>query len=344
MVIHREVGDLRGELSVLNNLGHLFQTIGDLKKSGNYFKQGLEICNKIGDRLAKGVLLANLGNMTAELGNYLQAQIWLEQACSIREEIQNEEGVGMLLPTLGDTLRRQGKYSQAKTHLERALEINTRIQHSPQQCLSLDALSQFYRELGDYSSAFDYFERALDILEDEQSPERVRALANGCLLLHLQGTHAAALEIGEQALTLSAELPQMRATALTNLGHALAGLQDFGAAAEKYQQALDLRAELLQPHLGIEPLAGLAQLALARGADQQALAYVEKIFSQLEVGPLIGPDQPMVVYLTSYRVLLAQQDVRAGAVLKTAFAWLQDCATSIEDAALQEVLFGECES
>ena len=335
LVIHREVGDLRGELSVLNNLGLLFQTIGDLKKSGNYFEQGLEICNKIGDRLAQGVLLANLGNMTAEAGNYLQAQIWLEQACSIREEIQNEEGVGMLLPTLGDILRKQGKYSQAKTQLERALEINVRIEHTPQQCLSLDALSQFYRELGDYAAAYAYFRRALEVLADEQSPNRVRALAHGCLLLLLQGDHAAALEIGEQALTLSAELPQIHATALTNLGHTLAGLQDFEAAAEKYQQALDLRAELLQPFLGIEPLAGLAQLALNMGSEDQALLYIEKILPLLETSPLEGPDQPGQIYLICYQVLQAHQDPKADEILKSAYKLLQKRASAMDNDLLR---------
>ena len=222
---------------------------------------------------------------------------------------------------------------KAGKQLARALEINVRIQHPLQQCLSLDALSQLYCSLGEYCAAFDYFRRALAVYDDERAPHRVRALANGCLLYHLMDDNLSALEIGEKALALSQTLPQIKATALTNLGHTLAGLRDFDTAAEKYHQALDLRSELVQPHLGIEAQAGLARLDLELGFDQLALAHIEKILLHLEDGPLVGPDQPMLVYLTCYRVLRAVQDTRSEEILKVAYDDLHVRAAMIEDTA-----------
>jgi len=336
LIIHQEVGDLRGELSALNNLGHLLQNLGEPINAVELFEQGLEICHKIGDRLAEGVLLTNLGHMTAELGDYRQAQIWLEQACVIREEIKNEEGVGMALPLLGDALRRQGKYSAAKVHYERGLAINVRIQQPEQQCGTLDGLSLLHRELGDYSSAQDYFERALNILPDEESPNRVRALANGCLLNHVMGDNTTALEIGQKALALSQELPQIRATALTNLGHVSVGLQLFDEAGEKYRQALELRCDLMQPHLATEPLAGLAQLALVQNNLIEALAHVEDVLEYLEEKSPEGPDQPIQIYLTCYQVLSACQDARSQDILRSAYRLLQTRAATIGEDDLQQ--------
>ncbi len=336
LIIHREIGDLRGELSALNNLGHLSQLIGNPKSAREFFQQGLEICTKIGDRLAEGVLLGNLGSMLVALGDYNQAEIHLKKAIEIREEIKNDEGVGSLLPILGDSLRRQGKYSEAKIHLDQSLEINTRIEHPQQQCLSLDGLSQLYRDLGDYETAFAFFERALAALDDEQSPNRVRALANGCLLLHLRGDDLAALEIGEKALALSQELPLTQAIAFKNLGHVLTALEKFDVAQEKYLQALDLHQELIEIHLQPEPLAGLAQVALKMGANHQALSYVEEILPSLEKAPLIGPDQPGLIYLTCYQVLSARQDQRAGEIWKFANNLLQKRAAALDDELLRQ--------
>jgi len=336
LIIHREVGDLRGELSALNNLGHLLQNLGEPKNAVDLYKDGLAICQKIGDRLAEGVLLTNLGNMTAESGEYRQAQVWLEQACAIREEVKDEEGIGMVLPLLGDALRMQGKYSAAKTHYERGLTINVRIQQPVQQCGTLDSLSLWHSELGDYASARTYFDRALDILDDEKSPNRVRVLANGCLLNHILGDNTTALEIGEKALALSQELPQVRATALTNLGHVLAGSLQFDEAEEKYQRALEIRRKLMQPHLAVEPLAGLAQLALKHNNSDAALAYIEEILEHLQSGPLEGPDQVFQVYLTCYLVLSACQDTRSQEILESAYSLLQKRAAMISDDALRQ--------
>jgi len=339
LAIHREVGDLRGELSAFNNLGHLSQLTGELVSAREFFQQGLEICNKIGDRLAEGVILGNLGSMLVELGDYNQAEIHLKRAIEIREEIKNDEGVGSLLPIKSDALRRQGKYSEAKIQLDRSLEINVRIEHPQQQCLSLDGLSQLHRDMGDYISALAYYEQALDVLDDQQSPNRVRAIANGCLLHRLMGDHTQALEIGEQALDLSEAFPQFRAIALKNLGHVLVALEKYEEAKKKYLQALALYQELNQTHLQSEPLAGLAQVALKRGADQQALSYVEEILPSLETTPLVGPDQPVLVYLICFQVLEACNDPRAHQILMRAHEFLQSRQVLIADEVTRKTYF-----
>ncbi|MEE4195547.1 MAG: BTAD domain-containing putative transcriptional regulator, partial [Anaerolineae bacterium] len=103
--IHRKVGDLRGELSALNNLGKVTELIGDLKESVNYFTQAAEISQRIKDRLAEGVILTNLAQVKTSLGNLLEAETLLEQAIMIRKEIGNDEGVALALNNLGNLHR-----------------------------------------------------------------------------------------------------------------------------------------------------------------------------------------------------------------------------------------------
>ena len=97
-----------------------------------------------------------------------------------------------------------------------------------------------------------------------------------------------------------------------------------------------LRRELGQLYLTVEPLAGLARVALAQQNRVQALAHVERILDQLQTCPTLdGTDEPLRVYLTCYRALRANRDPRAGEILEAAYRLLQERATCINDERLR---------
>jgi hypothetical protein len=123
--------------------------------------------------------------------------------------------------------------------------------------------------------------------------------------------------------------------ALTNLGHALTGLGRLVEAAEAYQQAILMRRALGVPSRVMEPLAGLARVALAQGDTSSALNYGEEILAYLETGSLAGTDAPFWIYLTCYRVLQAHQDSRAPVILQMAHRLLQARAATIGDERLR---------
>jgi len=131
-----------------------------------------------------------------------------------------------------------------------------------------------------------------------------------------------AQELGERRLL---------AYASTRLGHALLGLGRLAKAAQAYQQSFTLRQELNQPHLAIEPLAGLARVSLAQGNLSQAQAQVEEVLKHLETRNLDGTDEPFRIYLTCYRVMRASRDARAKTILGTAHRLLQEHAARIGD-------------
>ncbi len=85
----------------------------------------------------------------------------------------------------------------------------------------------------------------------------------------------------------------------------------------------------------MEPLAGLARVALAQGVLAQAQAHVEQILTHLEAGNLDGTLEPDRVYLTCYQVLRATEDRRAQELLNRAYHELQDRAAKIDDESLR---------
>jgi hypothetical protein len=161
----------------------------------------------------------------------------------------------------------------------------------------------------------------------------------GLLSHHLGDDHAAQAH-SQQTLRLMPNLELGWAVDLihvfTVLGHALAGLGRLAEAADAYRQGLALRRKKGQHHLAVEPLAGLAHVALAQGDVVGALAHVGEILDYVEDHPALhGTLEPLRIYLTCYRVLSAGGDPRAREIPDAAYHLLQERASTIKDGGLR---------
>ncbi len=83
----------------------------------------------------------------------------------------------------------------------------------------------------------------------------------------------------------------------------------------------------------IEPLAGLARVALDQGQALRPSRMWREILAYLEIDSLADADAPFRVYLTCYRVLQARGDSRATPILQLADRLLQARAATIADEA-----------
>jgi tetratricopeptide (TPR) repeat protein len=153
------------------------------------------------------------------------------------------------------------------------------------------------------------------------------------LLWHHMGDDETAREHAQQALRMARNQGDRsrQGSVLINLRHAFVGLGSLDEASDAYQQGLDLARELGQLHRAVEALTGLAGVSDAQGDLDQAQGYVEQILSYLETDTLDGTWEPVLVYLTCYRVLGANSDPRADAVLEERYRFLQERAAKISD-------------
>jgi tetratricopeptide (TPR) repeat protein len=333
---HREAGDLRGELSALNNLGHLHKILGNLRQAANFYEQAHGICRKINDKLAEGVILTNRGGLALALGNFDTAQSTLQLAARIRSEIGNEEGLAMAENILGNLFRQTGAYNQSFEHYQKALEINTRIEHEKQTCETLNGLSALYRELGDFGRSQALIEQSFARNTDKIAPRHIQTCLEGSLLGLYIGNPDMALSLGEEAHTLSSEVPALKAAAHKNIGHALLKLGRMADANEQFNTSRSLYLQLGQSHLTTEPLAGLAAIAVASQNLDGAVTFIEDILQTINGKPHYGPDRLLWVYLISYQVLSSVQDPRAFDIIKKANTLLHQRLESIPDESLQK--------
>lgn len=329
--IHRKVGDLRGELSALNNLGKVTELIGDLSEAVDYYTQAAEISQRIKDRLAEGVIRTNLAQVTTNLGNFPEAQTLLEEAIFIRKEIGNDEGVAVALNNLGNLHRMTGQYAKALSDYNQSYAINIRINHQEQTFSSLVGLSAIRRDLGDYDQALNILEKAAEILPKTDSYLYIDYLIHTSLLKTFTGDPEAAAEMGDKALALSKDLPWFHAPAAKNIGHAYLIQGQLEKARQYFHKSVNSYKTYHQAHLAPEPLAGLARIALLEGKPEQAFAIIQEFLPRVLETSLQGLDRLIWTYLVSHQVLAANNDLQAPDIIQKAHQILFQRAETISD-------------
>ena len=236
---------------------------------------------------------------------------------------------------MGNLFHQVGVYYRASEHYHKALEINTRIDHEKQFCETVNMLAALYRELGDFKWSQALLEKSFARNTDKFAPRHIQTCLEGSLLGLYMGNPYLALSLGEEALTLSSKLPAYKAAAHKNIGHAMFGLDRMEDSREHFNASASLYEQLGQPHLGTEPLAGLAAIALSNQNHDKAITFVERIFDIIGSKPLKGPDRLMWIYLTCYHVLSKVQDPHAAEIIEEAHQILDQRANSITDEPLR---------
>jgi tetratricopeptide (TPR) repeat protein len=307
---------------------------GDYAAAERQAAASLELARTTGDRRGEGLALGTQGAIAWYQGDYVVARAAYEQSLGICREIGNRQGEGLVLGNLGLAASAQGDYAAARAAYEQSLSICREIGDRLGEGWGLGVLGDAALSQGDYAAARAAYEQSLHIrrtVGDRQGESW--ALGSLGLIAHNLDEHEDARAFGRQALSIAQVIGDRdwEAFVLTVIGHAELGLAQRSAATEAYHAALSIRRDLGQPNKVVEPLAGLARVALADGDIGAALAHVVDILAHLAQGTLEGADEPLRVYLTCYEVLRAARDVRAPAILDAAHALLHERAARIPD-------------
>ncbi|MEQ9262886.1 MAG: tetratricopeptide repeat protein, partial [Owenweeksia sp.] len=67
------VGDRRGEATTLNNIGLVYDLLGEKQQALDYYNQALPLRRAVGDRGGEATTLTNIGAVYSSLGQKQQA-------------------------------------------------------------------------------------------------------------------------------------------------------------------------------------------------------------------------------------------------------------------------------
>jgi tetratricopeptide (TPR) repeat protein len=301
-------------------------------------EQGLALARRAGARWLEAEILRQISWAHALQGQHDQATACVGASLAIFQEEGDQHDQMRIRHNLAAFAHMRFKYQQARAHWEEGLRLSRELGARLHEATMLHALATVLEACGAYATARQRYSSALAKARDigARTLEAHALVSVGCTS-HALGESEAGLSCIQQALALAQETGEryLQANVLTALGHCLGALGQLEVARAAYQEALPLRQEIGHPHEATEAQAGLARVCLAGGDPVQAMGHVEDILTYLESGTLEGTEQPLLVYLSCYRVLQAMDDPRAKQVLDEAYHLLQDIAEMITDEDLR---------
>ena len=292
----RAAGNRREEARVLNAMGLIALEQKAPGIAERYLIQALEIARDIKDRSIESRAVGNLAIYETHIrNNYALAYQYHLQNYEIAREIGDRNAEGVALGNLGFIAGLQG----------------------------------------DFKSAYRYHEYSLLLARETGNRyHETYILINLSSLTGMQNNAELALQYAQEAAGIARKSGERsgEAWAMFYMGHAYLLRNELEQARLAFQGSLEIRNDLDQPSIAMEPVAGLVEVALRMDNLEAASREAEKILGHLEKGgTLDGVDEPLRVYYACYLFLKNNQDPRSEQILQTAMDLLEAQVSKFSD-------------
>lgn len=151
--------------TILNELGWIYNSLGEHNQALLYLAQALSIRQTVGDRLGQGRTLDYMGRAYIALQQYEQSLHYLEQALVVQESINDMIGLSHTLDDIGRVYSALGEFQKALSYCEQAMQIQQTIGDQSGLAKTLNGIGRVYRAWGKPQQALNYFKEALTIRE-----------------------------------------------------------------------------------------------------------------------------------------------------------------------------------
>ncbi|NEQ71092.1 MAG: CHAT domain-containing protein [Symploca sp. SIO2D2] len=159
------------EATTLNNIGLVYQGIGQPQKALSYYNQALPISQEVENRSMEATTLNNLGGVYDTIGQPQKALSYYNKALPILREVGYRSGEGITLASIGFVQENQGKTEQAIDFYQQAIEVIESIQgnikveelkasFASQKINAYSSLINLLWDKSEFEAAFNYSERA----------------------------------------------------------------------------------------------------------------------------------------------------------------------------------------
>ncbi len=243
----------------LNNIGYVYDEMGETLKALDYYNQGLRIREQTGDKHGIAESLNNIALIYEHLGDILNALDVHFRGLKIQEEIGDKPGMALSFNNIGHIYQEQDDIPNALEYYNRCLVIATGI-NSPLRGTALNNLGNLYRTMAFTGISSAQRKDSLLILAEE----------------HFQKS----LEIFREI-----EDNEGVATLLQNLGRICQDRNDIPGAKEYYDQSLSIWESLDNKDGIFYVLNNFGGLYLEEGKIIEAQVYGLK---SLRVGQELG--------------------------------------------------------
>lgn len=121
--VRREIGDIQGESTALNNLGFVELKIGDYSKALENLNQSLVLRRKSSNRRNEASTLYNLGRVYAALNDLDKAADYYQQALALSKEVKYLQTEAAVLKSLAEMELGKGNLDKADELMREAIRV-----------------------------------------------------------------------------------------------------------------------------------------------------------------------------------------------------------------------------
>ncbi|MBE9136769.1 tetratricopeptide repeat protein [Nodosilinea sp. LEGE 07088] len=275
----QQAGAQRELALTLNNIGLVYDALGDRTAALDYYQQALPLIQALGDRQAEAAILTNIGVAHQALGETETALSYYQQALPLSRAVGDSRGEASVLTNMGNLYNALGDRETALAYYQQALPLNRAIGDQAGEASALTNIGNVYSALGEHQTALEYYQQAL-LLRQAVGDKRGEAvtLSNIGLVYDTLGDRETALDYYQQALPLRRAVGdrQGEAATLSNIGLVYDGLGDRKTALDYYQQALPLSRAVGDRQAEAVILGNLGSVYNALGERDTALDYYQQ--------------------------------------------------------------------
>ncbi len=163
--IHKQVGNKASVGTTLNNIGEVYNSLGEYPKALDYYQQALAIHKQVGNKLMEGTTLHNIGLVYENLGEYTLSLDYYQKSLAIKKQIGDKVGEGTTLNSIGEVYNNLGEYPKALDYYQQALAIHKQVGDKLMEGTTLNNIGGVYNSLGEYTLSLDYYQQALAIVK-----------------------------------------------------------------------------------------------------------------------------------------------------------------------------------
>lgn len=149
--------------SISNNLGIISYSLKDYEEAADYYRQGLNLLEKVENRRLQGSLLSNLAEVLIPLGKLDEAEAHLKEALRIELEANEPRAVAYTYFNLGELHSKRGDRKVAITYFEKALSLQESIEDRWAIALSRLRLAKEQWFLGNTEAALSQLAKGHDL-------------------------------------------------------------------------------------------------------------------------------------------------------------------------------------
>jgi CHAT domain-containing protein/tetratricopeptide (TPR) repeat protein len=232
------------EATVLNNIGLLYRTLGELNEALEFFNQSLTIRRELGDLRGEAISLNHLGRVHVALGEIQKGLDLYEQALALERARGSRRTEANTLSNMGAVYYELGEIERALDFYNQSLPLYEAVNGRPREALALTSIGAIYFSRGEDEKALEFYERALGVQQRLKSRSGIAQTRLQIGLLYAKlGEKEKAFDYLNQALEFGRKIGNRytEAEALTVIGEVYYNAGEKQKALEHFNQALPLR-------------------------------------------------------------------------------------------------------